>query len=71
MVNEISKYKYYSTFDLKAAYHQVPIREADRKFTAFQSGNKLYEFTRIPFGITNGVSAFQRIMDKIIDDEKL
>ena len=71
MVNEISKYKYYSTFDLKAAYHQVPIRKADRKFTAFQSGNKLYEFTRIPFGITNGVSAFQRIMDKIIDEEKL
>ena len=71
MINKIAHYKYYSTFDLKAAYHQVPIKESERKYTAFQSGNKLYEFTRIPFGVTNGVSAFQRIMNKIIETEKL
>ena len=26
----------------------------------------LYQFTRIPFGVTNGVAAFQRVMDEII-----
>ena len=71
MVQEISQYKYFSTFDLKSAYHQVPIKEEDRKYTAFEVDGQLWEFTRIPFGVTNGVSAFQRTIDKLIKVEKL
>ena len=33
MVNNLAAYKVYSTFDLKSAYHQVPIKESDRKYT--------------------------------------
>ena len=29
MVNNLAAYKVYSTFDLKSAYHQVPIKESD------------------------------------------
>ena len=36
MVNDISKYKHFSTLDLKSAYHQVPIKEEDKKYTAFE-----------------------------------
>ena len=71
MVQEISQYKYFSTFDLKSAYHQVPIKEEDCKYTAFEVDGQLWEFTRIPFGVTNGVSAFQRTIDKVIKMEKL
>jgi len=28
MVNKLSKYKYFSTYDLKSAYHQVPLLES-------------------------------------------
>ena len=35
MVQKMSQYKYFSTFDLKAAYHQIPIKKEDCKFTAF------------------------------------
>ena len=31
----------------------------------------LYQFTRIPLGVTNGVACFQRIMTDIIAEEKL
>ena len=71
MVQEISKYKYFATFDLKSAYHQIPIREEDCKYTAFEVDGQLWEFTRIPFGVTNGVSAFQRSIDKVIQIEGL
>ena len=71
MIQELSQYQYYSTFDLKSAYHQVPIQEGDRKYTAFEADGQLWEFTRIPFGVTNGVSAFQRTMDKVVETENL
>ena len=31
----------------------------------------LYQFTRIPFGVTNGVACFQRKMDEFISEEEL
>ena len=71
MVQEISQYKYFATFDLKSAYHQIPIREEDCKYTAFEADGQLWEFTTIPFGVTNGVSAFQRTIDKVIKVEQL
>ncbi len=43
----------------------------DKAYTAFQAGDALYQFTRIPFGVTNGVACFQRIMADLIASEKL
>ena len=71
MIEDIARYKVFTTLDLKSAYHQIPIRNKDRKFTAFEVGGRLYQFTRVSFGVTNGVSAFQRSIDNIIENEKL
>lgn len=71
MISEISKFSFYSTLDLKSAYHQVPIPKKDRPFTAFEAGGALYQFKVIAFGLTNGVSGFQRFIDKIIRTENL
>lgn len=71
LVSKIANNKYFSQIDLKSAYHQVPIHRKERPYTAFEACGKLYQFTRIPFGVTNGVSAFQRTMQFIINAEKL
>ena len=55
---------------LRSAYHQILIAEKDR-FTAFEACGELWEFTRIPFGVTNGVPAFQREIDNLIQAENL
>ncbi|PFX19707.1 Retrovirus-related Pol polyprotein from transposon gypsy [Stylophora pistillata] len=54
-----------------SAYHQVPIKDADRKYTGFEANGRLYQFCRIPFGVTNGVAVFQRAMDKFVEEESL
>ncbi|GCB74333.1 hypothetical protein scyTo_0003422 [Scyliorhinus torazame] len=67
MVNQIVQYRVFSTVDLKSAYHQFPIRKADRPYTAFEADGRLYHFLRVPFGVTNGISVFQREMDRMVD----
>ena len=71
LINEIAKTKYYSTVDLKSAYYQVPLAKEDREFTAFEANGKLYQYCRMPFGVSNGVSTFQRIIDNLIEKYNL
>ena len=71
VVNPLANYKVFSTFDLKRAYHQVPIKESDLKYTGFEANGRLYHFRRIPFGVTDGVTVFQRAMDKMVEEDEL
>ena len=72
MVTKLVGYKVFSTLDLKLTYHQIPTREEEKAYTAFELGNcKLYHFCRVPFGITNGVAVFQCTINDIIDRNQL
>ena len=44
-VNTIAQYRVYSVIDLKSAYHQVPLQNRDKKFTAFEANGRLYQLT--------------------------
>ena len=65
-VNNIAQYQIFSSIDLKSAYHQIPLKDRDKIYTAFEANGGLYQFTRMPFGITNGVSCFQRGINDFI-----
>ena len=71
IINKVSQYTVFSTIDLKSAYHQIPILDSEKPFTAFEACGKLYQFCRIPFGVTNGVPCFQKTIDWIIEAEGL
>ena len=71
IVEKVAQHKVYSQIDLKSAYHQVPIAEDDKIYTAFEVNGELYQFNRLPFGVTNGVPAFQKFITTIINQEKL
>ena len=71
LINRIALYGVYSTVDLRAAYHQVEIRPEDQAPTAFEANGRLYEFKRLPFGVTNGVAIFQRKMDEFVENNSL
>ena len=58
----------FSTLDLKAGYHQIPLNELSKKKTTFITHYGLFEYNKIPFGLTNAPAVFQRTMDYILHD---
>ena len=59
--------KWFSTFDLKSGYWQVPITEQDKAKTAFRTSSiQLYEFNQVTFGLCNASATFSHIMDRVL-----
>jgi len=63
---EFSAFLPKTAIDLRLAYHQVPLLAEERHYTAFEAHGQLFQYKRLPFGVTNGVSAFQRSIDEFI-----
>jgi len=62
--------QYFSTLDLKSAYHRLPIHPDDQHKTAFTWNNIQYIFKRAPFGIKTLPAKFQRIITMLFQDLK-
>ena len=66
LVNKLSTYQMLSTYDLKSTYHKIRTQKCDNAYTAFEACGILFEFKKIPFGVTYRVTQFQRKMDELV-----
>ena len=55
----------YSKIDLCTRYHQLRVREADIPKTVFRKRYGHFEFTVMPFGLSNALIAFMDLMHKV------
>ena len=58
--------KYFSTIDFCSGYWQIPLSETSIPKTAFTTKFGLFEWLRMPFGLSNAPSTFQRTMDVLL-----
>jgi transposase InsO family protein len=60
--------KIFTTLDLRSGYWQVDLHPDDIPKSAFICHCGLYEFTRLPFGLVNAPSQFQRLMNMVLSE---
>ena len=64
IVSKLNGAKYFSTLDLSASYHHIPLEKSSIPKTAFNSPFSKYEYVRVPFEISSGSSIFSGINDR-------
>lgn len=62
ILDQLGRAKYFSTLDLMSGFHQIPLDDNSRKFTAFSTNSGHYQFKRLPFGLNISPNSFQRMM---------
>nr|GEX61823.1 reverse transcriptase domain-containing protein [Tanacetum cinerariifolium] len=48
---------------------KIPLAKADEEKTAFHTGQGVYCYTKMPFGLKNAGATYQRLMDKVFEGQ--
>ena len=65
LFDQLRGVRVYSKIDLHTGYHQLRVREADIHKTTFRIRYGNFEFTVMPFALTNAPAAFMDLMLRV------
>nr|CAI5868931.1 unnamed protein product [Callosobruchus analis] len=68
ILDKLGRCNYFTTLDLASGFHQIELHPNSIPKTAFNVENGHYEFVRLPFGLKNAPSTFQRVMDNVLKE---
>ena len=60
--------RYFATIDLLSGYWQLGMTERAKERSAFCTRRGLFQFTRMPFGLSGAHGSFCRIMEIVLND---
>ena len=56
----------FTKLNLSTAYLQLLLENASRQYTMVNTHQGLYQYTRLPFGVSSAPALFQKVMDTIL-----
>jgi len=65
LMDQLVGARVFSKIDLRLGYHQIKAKDEDMQKTAFRTRYKPYEYTVMPFGVTNASGVFMEYMNRI------
>lgn len=65
-IDQLANGKFYTSLDMAAGFHQIPIAETSIEKTAFVTPDALYEYITMPFGLSNACSVYQRCINRAL-----
>ena len=65
LFDQLRGVRVYSKIDLRTGYHQLRVREINIPKTAFRTRYGHFEFTVMPYGLTNVPAAFMDLMHRV------
>ncbi|KAJ9505442.1 hypothetical protein QJQ45_013261 [Haematococcus lacustris] len=71
MFARVGSARWFSKLDMRSGFLQIPVHPDDQLKTAFWARNRLYCYTRMPFGLKNASAEYQRVMDAAITSASL
>ena len=66
LFSSLSQGKVFSKLDLAQAYQQVSLEKESQKYTTINTTRGLFQYCRLPFGISSAPGIFQRIMENLL-----
>ena len=56
----------FTKLDLKNAYLQIELEEESKKFVTMNTSRGLFQYNRLPFGVSSSPAIFQRVIDNVL-----
>ena len=63
----LGKAKYFTTLDLRSGFHHIALDKQSIKKKAFCTPFGKYKYLKVPFGLAQAPSYFQKLMNKVLN----
>jgi hypothetical protein len=70
VMQRIGRAKFITTFDGRSSYWTIPVKREHQWLTGFIYNDRLYEWSRVPFGMKNSGCSFVRMIQRILQPIK-